>query len=114
VPRAKDSKDVAAQLPAEISQPPLENEGRVVRTTYVVRKGDSLALIAHKYKVSVAEVKDWNRSLGSAVKPGQKLTIETISYHEAAPKTASHGRHVAVKGRATSHHPKRPVRLAHR
>ncbi|HEX4329169.1 MAG TPA: transglycosylase SLT domain-containing protein [Burkholderiales bacterium] len=116
VPRAKDSvKDTATQLPAEISQPPLENEGRIVRTTYVVRKGDSLALIAHKYKVSVAEVKDWNRSLGSAVKPGQKLTIETISYHEAAPKTAARGhRHVAAKGRAVARHPKRPVRVAHR
>ncbi|MDB5805748.1 MAG: LysM repeat-containing protein [Betaproteobacteria bacterium] len=122
VPRAKDSKDVAEeQLPAEISQPPMETEGRVVRATYVVRKGDSLALIARKYKVSAADLKDWNRSLGSAVKPGQKLTIETVALHQAAPaKGGTHSRHVVAKAASKSHaaahsKAKRPaVRVAHR
>jgi membrane-bound lytic murein transglycosylase D len=118
VPRDKNSTAAVEPLPAEISQPPLEDEGRVVRTTYVVRHGDSLAAIARKYKVSVADVKGWNSGLGSAVKPGQKLAIETVSYKKQATvaKASARGRHVAAKGRPVARHAKskRPVRVAHR
>lgn len=118
VPRDKDATTEAQPLPAEISQPALEDEGRIVRTTYVVRKGDSLAAIAHKYKVSVNDVKGWNSGLGNAVKPGQKLTIETVSYRPAvaAKGNARNVRKVAAaKGRPAARHPaKHPVRVARR
>lgn len=117
VPRDKNSTAAVEPLPAEISQPPMEDEGRIVRTTYVVRHGDSLAAIAHKYKVSVADVKGWNSGLGNAVKPGQKLAIETVSYKQATvARGSAHGRHVAAKGHPVARHAKskRPVRVAHR
>jgi membrane-bound lytic murein transglycosylase D len=69
---------VSAELPAEISQPAFIDEAHVVRTTYVVRKGDNLALIARKFKVSPSDLKSWNHSLGNTVSAGQKLAVETV------------------------------------
>ncbi len=73
VPKGSDT--ASAELPAEISQPAFIDEARVVRSVYVVRKGDNLALIAHKFKVSPADLKSWNRSLGNSVSVGQKLGL---------------------------------------
>ena len=56
---------------------------RVARTaipssakSYTVRKGDSLYTIAHQFKVSMADLKKWNRpTLGKYLMPGQKLIL---------------------------------------
>ncbi|HEY5717012.1 MAG TPA: LysM peptidoglycan-binding domain-containing protein [Motiliproteus sp.] len=44
---------------------------------YTVRNGDSLYLIASKFKVSVADIKRWNNKVSNAkyLKPGQQLTL---------------------------------------
>ena len=50
--------------------------------TYSVRAGDSLASIAHKFDVSVAELSRWNElSPKRELHPGQRLTI-----HKTAPE----------------------------
>ncbi|MCA9520808.1 MAG: penicillin-insensitive murein endopeptidase [Myxococcales bacterium] len=43
--------------------------------TVRVRKGDTLARIAKRYKVRVADLRRWNRIRGNRVRIGQKLTI---------------------------------------
>lgn len=42
---------------------------------YRVKRGDSLLKIAKKYKVTVKEIKKWNRLNSNVIKVGQKITI---------------------------------------
>ncbi|MGE8498098.1 MAG: LysM peptidoglycan-binding domain-containing protein [Pseudomonas sp.] len=44
-------------------------------TYYKVRQGDSLYLIAKRFKVQMKHLKSWNPRTGSALKPGQTLTL---------------------------------------
>ncbi len=47
-----------------------------MRVVYTVRKGDSLSRIAHTYKVSVAQIAQWNNMNQSALlKPGRQLVL---------------------------------------
>lgn len=45
------------------------------RTTYRVRRGDTLGGIANKYRVNVSDLKRWNRIRGTQIRVGQKLKI---------------------------------------
>jgi len=46
------------------------------KTTYQVKKGDSLYTIARRFKVKVSDLSKWNGlNNSSLIKPGQKLTI---------------------------------------
>jgi membrane-bound lytic murein transglycosylase D len=49
---------------------------------YVVVRGDFLQKIAQKNKVTIAQLKEWNKLSSSAVLPGQKLVV-----YAATPKT---------------------------
>lgn len=44
-------------------------------TTYTVRSGDVLGVIAQRHGVSVRDLKSWNNIRGNMIKPGQKLKI---------------------------------------
>ncbi|XXF10942.1 LysM peptidoglycan-binding domain-containing protein [Pseudomonas sp. D2-3] len=44
-------------------------------TYYKVRKGDSLHLIAKRFKVQMKNLQSWNPRTGKALKPGQVLTL---------------------------------------
>ena len=44
-------------------------------TRYTVRKGDSYALVAKRFKVQPQHLKRWNPRLGKALRPGQTLTV---------------------------------------
>jgi LysM repeat protein len=58
--------------------------------TYVVKKGDSLALIARKNGITVAELKAANNLQASAsVKPGQKLIIPSKTATETGASKAT-------------------------
>jgi membrane-bound lytic murein transglycosylase D len=114
VPRAKDATDVAEQLPAEVTQPALQDEGRVVRTAYIVRRGDTVAGIANKYKVSVADVKSWNPGLGNALSAGQKVMVETLVVSHAKPTAVAHGGKFVKAKVVAKRTVKKPVRVARR
>ena len=45
------------------------------RVSYVVRKGDTLHRISRQFAVSVAQLKEWNRLPGTAIKPGQRIVV---------------------------------------
>jgi len=49
--------------------------GRGATTYYKVRKGDSLYAIAKRFKVEMQHLQRWNPRTGSAIKPGQTLTL---------------------------------------
>jgi membrane-bound lytic murein transglycosylase D len=57
--------------------------------TYKVKKGDYLGRIAHKYKVSVANIKRWNNLKSNNVKIGQRLKIYTNNVQIASAKTSN-------------------------
>ena len=49
-----------------------------MRTTHVVRKGETLMAISRNFKLSVPDIKRWNKLSGDTVVPGQKLTLESV------------------------------------
>ncbi len=64
-----------AALPARIDAPPPRR--RITRRIgYRVRPGDSLARISRKFKVTVEQLRRWNRlRKGAYLQPGQRLTL---------------------------------------
>ena len=52
------------------------HEGRIQRVNYTVRRGDSLARIAQRFRVSVGKLQQWNGiKKGAYLQPGQRLTL---------------------------------------
>ena len=47
------------------------------KVVYTIRSGDSLALVANKFKVSINDIRDWNPKVGSKkyVQPGDTVTL---------------------------------------
>lgn len=67
------------------------------RVTHKVRSGDSLSVIAKRYKVSVRELQNWNNiSDPHKLRIGQTLTV----FHSPAPTAASSGtiKHTVRRG----------------
>lgn len=80
---AKGGNDKVQLAAATIQQEKAE-EASSTRTvtrkhSYTVRRGDTLASIAHKFDVSVAEIKHWNKLKGEKLALKQKLTLHTES-----------------------------------
>ena len=44
-------------------------------TTYTVKKGDSLYIVAKRFNVEMQHLKRWNPNSAKALKPGQVLTV---------------------------------------
>lgn len=53
----------------------IANNGTGETVVYKVKQGDNLGLIAKKYGVSVAKLKQWNRLKSDLIRPGQKIYI---------------------------------------
>jgi len=45
------------------------------RTVHVVRKGESLGLIASRYRVGISQLKSWNNLRSNTIYPGQNLVV---------------------------------------
>ena len=98
-------------LPVNLDQPAALAQERVVKIAYVVRKGDTLAGISQKYRVSSGDIKKWNHLAGGNVAQGQKLVIEqTTADRPSARRMASKG---GKKGKAAAK-PKRALKIAGR
>jgi membrane-bound lytic murein transglycosylase D len=69
-----DKNHVAMMNPSRIATPPQNQIQRSIH--YIVRKGDSLARIAKKFKVTISQLRRWNRlSKSRYLQPGQKLKL---------------------------------------
>lgn len=53
----------------------IANNGTGETIIYKVKQGDNLGLIAKKYSVTVAKLKQWNRLKSDLIRPGQKIYI---------------------------------------
>lgn len=95
VPRTADApeQDIALELVntaklAMVPEPPTTR-----RIMVKVRKRDNLASIADRYKVSVADVREWNGLRADALKAGQSLRLDVpiklASMAEEAPSRKS-------------------------
>ena len=81
--------------------------------THIVKKGESLATLSHRYHVSVSKLKSWNDNL-SHLRVGQTITIaqstRSTKSHHLAKLGKSHNLHLAsAKGkkhlaRRSQHH----------
>lgn len=60
---------------SDVSQLNLQPTGTQSRLHYRVRRGDSLSGIAHRFKVSVTDLKHWNTLGGKYLQPGQQLKL---------------------------------------
>jgi len=47
----------------------------VKKLTYKVRSGDNLSVIAHRFSVTVKDIKKWNQLLKKYLQPGQQLSL---------------------------------------
>jgi membrane-bound lytic murein transglycosylase D len=53
------------------------SDSELVKTSYRVKRGDTLSSIAREYNTNVAALQRWNQMTGSQIKVGQRLTIYT-------------------------------------
>jgi membrane-bound lytic murein transglycosylase D len=76
VPRSiSHQKDVSEKL-ADNGQLNLAPEQVLRKQVVKARKGDTMASVAKRYKVSVDQLADWNKlALNSSLKPGQKVML---------------------------------------
>jgi membrane-bound lytic murein transglycosylase D len=51
------------------------SESGRVRTTYRVKRGDTLSSIARLFETTVASLKSWNQMTGTRIQIGQRLTV---------------------------------------
>jgi LysM repeat protein len=66
-----------------IDRAKLEEEMKKVsdRSVHIVKSGESLGSIANKYRISVNQLKTWNKLKNTTIHPGQKLIV----YSSGAP-----------------------------
>ena len=92
--------DIAADL-AEHAVMAIEPDVPDTRKIHVrVGKHDNLASIAHRYKVTVAQVKGWNGLRHDSVTRGQTLQLQ-VPYRLATRHTAPHSRLAGAHSHAT-------------
>lgn len=86
------------------------SERRTKKITVTAGKKDSLASIAKRYKVSVAQIKQWNRLKSNTVKSGQKLQLEVV-VASVKPRTKATSK-MAKKSPAKSANKRNNTRVA--
>ena len=74
------------------------------RNIHYVRSGESLGLIAQKYRCSVRSLKSWNNLRSSRIYPGQKLVVYAPGYTGKRTATASTSKSINTKGRTKDYH----------
>ncbi len=128
VPKAEDSveKDIAPELidSAKMTMEPEASPTRTIRVS--VGAKDTLASIARRHKVTVAQIKSWNDLSKDSVAKGQKLELQvpnkravaskrtttTKSTQTASKKAKAGTSKVAAKSAAPSKTPKKPNAVA--
>jgi membrane-bound lytic murein transglycosylase D len=74
---ASASKVEDRVVPAVSESTARGSDSDTVKTSYRVKRGDTLSSIARDYNTTVASLKRWNQMTGTQIKVGQRLTIYT-------------------------------------
>ena len=103
VPRsAKVDKDVTSHV-AENGHMSLSPETVIRRSTVKARKGDTIASLAQRYRVSAMDVAGWNSvTASSALKPGQSVVIYLPVKVAGKGKNTAKGKSKAQAGKKTN------------
>jgi membrane-bound lytic murein transglycosylase D len=119
IPRgAKVENDVSEQV-ADNGQINLAPDIVLRKTAVKARKGETVASLARRYKLSAAQVAQWNgTSAGSALQAGQNVVLYLPVRSGKAVAKAKGGTRVAAKaaprGKAVARSAGKPVRVAKR
>ena len=71
-----DTLSVGKRLVIWNGKPAKPTDRKVRKVNYTVRKGDSLARISQRFKVSINQLKDWNQlDTKKYLQPGQRLVM---------------------------------------
>ncbi|MBP7496753.1 MAG: transglycosylase SLT domain-containing protein [Bacteroidales bacterium] len=78
----KDSSIVDLKTVYNFIKEPVEAVNKPIKTElyYIVKSGDNLSKIAHKYSVSITDLKKWNRLKSNSIRIGQKLLVKIKTY----------------------------------
>lgn len=95
--------DVTAAQPLEAGDelviPLTGSRGVAGQQRYTPRRGDTLVTVADRFGVTVEQLRDWNSSIGSSLKPGRSIYVaEPI---RLAPSTHRRGRNGKASSRAS-------------
>lgn len=71
--------------------------------THIVKEGENLGGIASRYKVTVANLRNWNGISGSIIKIGQKIAIYGKEVNTAQASADGYIYHKVQKGETVSH-----------
>ena len=74
------------------------------RNIHVVRSGENLGLIAHKYRCSVRSLKSWNNLRGNTIYPGQKLVVYAPGYIPHKKSRSKSTASTNILGKEKGHH----------
>lgn len=116
IPRgAKVDQDVPSQV-ADNGQINLAPDIVLRKTAVKARKGDTIATLATRYKLSASQVAGWNgTSVSSALKVGQSvvvyLPVRAVAKTKGGNRVAAQS---SVRGRAVARTASQPVRVAKR
>lgn len=58
------------------------------RSIHIVRSGENLGLIAHRYRTSVSKLKAWNGLRSSRIYPGQKLIVYPGGHYSGSSRSS--------------------------
>lgn len=106
VPRSANMQDVTVKV-ADNGQLSLAPEVVLKRSTVRAGKGETVASIARKYKVSAATVADWNKvSASASFKAGQHVVVYLPAGkgHARTASAKAGGKHAGTKVAAKSGH----------
>jgi membrane-bound lytic murein transglycosylase D len=72
-----DSRPAAADAVVPAVATSASSDTELVKTSYRIKRGDTLASIARAFNTTVAAVQRWNSIAGTAIRAGERLTIYT-------------------------------------
>jgi membrane-bound lytic murein transglycosylase D len=84
------------------------------RSTYTVRRGDTIVTIADRFGVTVAQLRTWNRIRGNSVAAGRRLQVAEPAHVARARHSASSspGRSAGAGKKSSPSHPSSGARKA--
>lgn len=77
VTKTTEAKQPAASAPSTTTKP--------VTSTYTIVSGDTLSAIASKHKITVANLKSWNKLTSDLIFPGDKLKVSDPAKGTSTP-----------------------------
>ncbi len=87
------STNAALVTPVEVqgTAPATQTSQQTVAQRHLVKRGESLFAIARRYNVTLAQIQGWNKMQGSAIRPGQSITVgmNTVTVAIRTPATTS-------------------------